>query len=275
MDSKEHRARAEANRRRMKRLQAVLLVLLALIAALLVYIALRGVGSKDPESSAPRPSDSPSARTDAPRTEAPESTPAQTQAPVTQAPAPATTQAPAEESWRLLLVNAEHPLPEGFRVKLKALRNGHQVDERIYPELQQMFDDARAAGIYPYINESYRTTQRQQEIMDKYVARYEAEGMSHEAAVQKALTVVAVPGTSEHELGLALDIIAEYDNDSTATWNWLRDNCWRYGFILRYPADKEELTGISFEPWHFRYVGVPDAQAIMERGLCLEEYLSE
>jgi hypothetical protein len=72
-----------------------------------------------------------------------------------------------------------------------------------------------------------------------------------------------------------IDIIAEYDSDNTATWNWLRDNCWRYGFILRYPKGKEEITGIDYEPWHFRYVGVPTAQEITESGLCLEEYLAQ
>lgn len=185
------------------------------------------------------------------------------------------TEPPADESWKLLLVNKDHPLPEGFTVELKELRNGHHVDARIFPELQQMFDDARAAGIYPFINESFRSAERQQQIMDKYIAGYEAQGMSHKAAVEKALTVVAVPGTSEHQLGLALDLIAEYDADSTATWNWLRENCRRYGFILRYPADKVEVTGISYEPWHFRYVGAAAAEEIMERGLCLEEYLAE
>ena len=201
----------------------------------------------------------------------PATVPPETEAPTTEAP----TEPPApDDSWKLLLVNAQHPLPEGYSVRLKELRNGHQVDERIYPELQQMFDDARAVGIYPLINESFRTAQRQQEILDSYTARYEAEGLSLEEAAAKARTVVALPGTSEHELGLALDLIAEFDADSTATWQWLRENCWRYGFILRYPADKEEITGISYEPWHFRYVGVPAAQEIMERGLCLEEYLA-
>lgn len=179
----------------------------------------------------------------------------------------------ADESWKLILVNADHPLPENYEVHLKELRYGHRVDERIYPELQQMFDDARAAGIYPLINESFRTRERQQEIMDKYIAGYEAQGMSHEEATQKAREIVALPGTSEHELGLALDIIAEYDADSTATWEWLRGNCWKYGFILRYPADKEDITGISYEPWHFRYVGSPAAKEITDSGLCLEEYV--
>ena len=186
------------------------------------------------------------------------------------------TQAPAEdESWKLLLVNADHPLPEGFEVELKALRNGHHVDIRVYPELQQMFDDARAEGIYPYINESFRTAQRQQEILDSYISRYEAQGMSRAAAEEKALQVVALPGTSEHQLGLALDIIAEFDADNTATWQWLKQHCAEYGFILRYPADKEEITGISYEPWHFRYVGVEAAREIMSSGVCLEEYLEQ
>lgn len=180
-----------------------------------------------------------------------------------------------DNSWKLILVNADHPLPEDFSVALKELRFGHHVDERIYPELQQMFDDARAAGIYPLINESFRTRERQQEIMDKYIASYEAAGMSHEEAVKKAREIVALPGTSEHELGLALDIIAEYDADSTATWNWLKENSWKYGFILRYPADKVEITGYSYEPWHFRYVGCPAAQEITEQGLCLEEYVEK
>ena len=184
------------------------------------------------------------------------------------------TEPPADESWKLVLVNKDHPLPEGFTVELKELRNGQHVDARIYPELQQMFDDARAAGIYPFINESFRSAERQQQILDKYIAGYEAQGMSHAAAEEKALTLVAVPGTSEHQLGLALDLIAEY-GESAAVWSWLRENCQRYGFILRYPADKEAITGISYEPWHFRYVGAAAAGEIMERGLCLEEYLAE
>ncbi len=191
---------------------------------------------------------------------------------------PETTAPPAlpaeDESWKLILVNADHPLPEGFTVELKQLRNGMAVDERIYPELQQMFDDAREEGIYPFINESFRTAERQQQIMDKYIANYMATGLRREAAEKKARQVVALPGTSEHQLGLAVDLIGEYGNNE-ATWAWLKENCWRYGFILRYPGDKTAVTGISNEPWHFRYVGVPTAQEITESGLCLEESLAQ
>ncbi|MBE7006819.1 MAG: D-alanyl-D-alanine carboxypeptidase family protein [Ruminococcaceae bacterium] len=192
---------------------------------------------------------------------------------------PASKEDPAQtqtgDDWKLILVNAEHPVPEGYSVTLKELRNDQWVDERIYPELQQMFDDARAEGIYPLINESYRSAERQQEILDNYIAAYEAEGLSTEEAQQRALEVVAKPGTSEHQLGLALDIIVEYEEDSTQTWQWLKENCWRYGFILRYPEDKTEITGISYEPWHFRYVGAEAAQQITERGITLEEYLED
>lgn len=267
-----------------KRTLILLAVFLAVLAAVLLLI--RFVRSGDPqptgvsgEAGALYSSAEPDASTASP---APPDTPAvqTTAAPETQTnpPSPSESEPPApveDESWKLILVNATHPLPENYTVTLKELRYGHRVDERIYPELQQMFDDARAAGIFPLINESYRTGARQQEIMDKYIAGYEAEGLSHEEAVKKARQIVALPGTSEHELGLALDIIAEFDGDSTATWNWLKQNSWRYGFILRYPADKVEITGINYEPWHFRYVGCPAAQEITEQGLCLEEYLAQ
>lgn len=188
-------------------------------------------------------------------------------------PEPEAEPAPEDESWKLILVNAEHPIPEGYSFTTTELRNGHRVDERIYPELQQMFDDARAVGIWPFVNESTRTAEEQQAIMDEYVARYEASGLSRKEAEAQAREIVAVPGTSEHQIGLALDIIAEFSSDSWSTWQWLKDNCARYGFILRYPADKTEITGIGYEPWHFRYVGVEAAEEIMDAGLCLEEYL--
>ena len=256
----------------------VLALLLLAVAILLIVYFVRSKSPASPETG-DHPALSQQTTTDpqASGSETPSrplpSTDVQT-TPVTTA-APTTGPATDENAWKLLLVNADHPLPEGFTVELKALRNGHHVDERIYPELQQMFDDARSAGIYPLINESFRTAERQQQILDNYIAKYEAAGMSHDDAVTKALTIVAVPGTSEHQLGLALDIIAEYDSDNNPTWNWLQQNCWRYGFILRYPKGKEEITGIDYEPWHFRYVGVPTAEEITESGLCLEEYLEK
>lgn len=279
MDELRPSASVEARRERQKRVLfrrlklAIALALLVLAAVLVIHVAVGGKESAHPETTQTAATKTQTTAPSQTQTTVPTQTPSSV---TTEAPEPETTAAPVEdESWKLLLVNADHPLPEDFTVKLKSLRNGHQVDERIYPELQQMFDDARAAGIYPLINESFRTGERQQEIMDKYIAKYEENGLSHDDAVKKARSIVALPGTSEHQLGLALDIIAEYGADSNATWTWLKENCWRYGFILRYPADKEDVTSISFEPWHFRYVGVPTAREITEQGLCLEEYLGQ
>ena len=201
-------------------------------------------------------------------TAAPAATEPPTEPPPTEPPVP-------EQDWRLLLVNGETPLPEDFSVTLKELRNQQQVDERIYPELQQMFDDARAEGYLPYINESFRTAEDQQDILDRRIAQHEAEGLSHEEALQKALDYVARPGYSEHQTGLALDIISEDGGDSTPLWQWLRAHARDYGFILRYPEGKEALTGIAYEPWHYRYVGVEAAREMEEAGICLEEYLAE
>ena len=266
--------RRRKRRARRRRQNLLLMLLIAAVVILTVLIAVHSCSPGTPEEttqsqSVPATTEPALTATQPPlTTEQPEATTAAE--PETDPPAPA-----EDKSWKLILVNADHPLPEDYTVSLKELRNGHHVDERIYPELQQMFDDARAQGIHPLINESFRTRERQQEILDKYTASYEAAGMSHEDAYAKARQTVALPGTSEHELGLALDIIAEYDADSTATWNWLKENSWKYGFILRYPADKVERTGIDYEPWHFRYVGVEAAKEITEQGLCLEEYVEQ
>jgi D-alanyl-D-alanine carboxypeptidase len=279
MNREKRREAVERQKRRARRERRALLLILLVLAALIavgVFLLHEKSPAPSPQSTdtgSARPSQASPQTTAAPQeTEAPQTT----EAAETEASTAASTEAsPEDESWKLVLVNATHPLPEGFTVTLKELRNGHHVDERIYPELQQMFDDARAAEIYPFINESFRTAERQQEIMDDYVASYEAQGLSHEEAVEKAHSLVAEPGTSEHQLGLAVDIVAEYDADSTATWQWLKENAWRYGFILRYPADKVEITGIDYEPWHYRYVGKEAAKEITERGLCLEEYVAD
>lgn len=209
--------------------------------------------------------------------QAPTETVPPTEAPVTEeVTEPVTEIEPVPEAdWRLVLVNRNNPLPESFEITLKELRNSQFVDERIYPELQQMFDDARAAGYSPLINESFRSHERQQEIMDSHIANYEASGYSHDDAVTAAETEVAIPGTSEHELGLALDITTEGDIDPTGLWYWLKENSWKYGFILRYPEEKTDITGITYEPWHFRYVGKEAAKAIYDSGVCLEEYLAK
>ena len=181
----------------------------------------------------------------------------------------------AQTDWKLVLVNETNLLPANWQVEeLVELYNGEQVDSRIYPALQAMFDDARAQGIYPQVNEGYRSGARQQEILDARIAEYRDAGYDEAEARQLALQQVALPGTSEHELGLAVDIIADGAKcDNESVYLWLRENAPDYGFILRYPADKTQITGIEYEPWHYRYVGQTAAKEITEQGVCLEEYM--
>ena len=177
--------------------------------------------------------------------------------------------------WNLILVNSKNPIPKNYEINLIELSNGKMVDERIYPELQQMFDDARSSGVYPRVGEAYRTYEEQQAMMDEKIQEYIAEGCSKSKAKKLAKSWVAKPGTSEHELGLALDINADENFSSDEeVYNWLYENAYKYGFILRYPPGKTDVTGIDYEPWHYRYVGQEAASEIYYSGVCLEEYLS-
>ncbi len=177
--------------------------------------------------------------------------------------------------WQLMLVNRWHPIPENYAPELTELWNGELVDSRIYPDLQEMFDDARDAGMEPYVNSGYRTHQLQQSLLDREIADYISQGYSEEEAKEIAEQWVAPPGTSEHQIGLAVDISMEDTSDQNASdvWQWLRENSYKYGFILRYPEDKTDITGIGYEPWHYRYVGKEIAEDIYRQGICLEEYL--
>lgn len=178
------------------------------------------------------------------------------------------------DDWYLVLVNSRHAVPKGWSLELTKLSNGESVDSRIYPDLQQMFDDARAEGVYPLVRAGYRTNEEQQRIMDDKIAAYKKEGYSDSKAKQLAEDAVAVPGTSEHELGLAVDINADLSkSENEKVYEWLAENAWEYGFIQRYPEHKADITGIEYEPWHYRYVGKEAAKDIYKKGICLEEYL--
>jgi len=183
------------------------------------------------------------------------------------------------DPWYLLLVNAWHPLSEDFSVTLTQLKNGHAVDSRAYPKLQEMIDTMRAQGLSPVICSSYRTAEKQQTLYTNKVDRYLAEGYAPAQAKQEAANWVAVPGTSEHQTGLAVDIvdlddqILDAQQEHTAVQQWLMAHAWEYGFILRYPSHKSHITGIDYEPWHYRYVEPAAAKEMFQSGLCLEEYL--
>lgn len=203
-------------------------------------------------------------------------------------PAPEESSAPdepsdaAEEEWALMLVNFDHPLPEDFAVpELARVRSGHFVDSRIHAALQAMLDGARAEGLQPLVCSSYRTAEGQKRLFEREVRQWRALGYIQEKAEAGAAQWVARPGTSEHQTGLAVDIVdLSYQllnrrQENTAVQKWLMAHCAEYGFILRYPAGKTQITGVGYEPWHYRYVGVEAAREMMESGLCLEEYLAQ
>ena len=177
-----------------------------------------------------------------------------------------------QDDWRLALVNETYALPKDCAPTLLTLSNGQQVDERVYPDLQRMFDDARAAGLSPFVRAGYRTAEAQERIMENRVDALLREGWPEKAARKEARRTVARPGHSEHELGLAVDINS-HTSDEWQLYAWLAEHAWQYGFILRYPQGAEEITGIDYEPWHYRYVGADAARAIRETDCTLEEYL--
>ena len=177
------------------------------------------------------------------------------------------------EEWSLVVVNQWNELPEDYSVELTELSNGQKVDSRIYPYLQEMFDAAREEGVYPVVREGYRTAEEQQEILEDRIQTYINQGYSRSRAERTAKEWVALPGTSEHQLGIAVDVNADKTKCSNdEVYTWLAENAYMYGFILRYPMGKQEITGTSYEPWHYRYVGESIAREIYERGICLEEY---
>lgn len=181
--------------------------------------------------------------------------------------------------WELLLVNKNHKVPEGYVVELEEVEDGHQVDKRIVESLKQMLADARKEGLSPLICSSYRTNDKQQKLYNNKVREYERWGCSSEEAEELASYWVAIPGTGEHETGLAVDIVSrdyqilDEKQEQTDVQKWLIENSYKYGFTLRYPTDKKDITMINYEPWHYRYVGIDNATYMKEQDMCLEEYI--
>lgn len=173
--------------------------------------------------------------------------------------------------WYLTLVNRQNPIPANYEINLVEIANGEKVDERIYEPLLEMLTDAQESNWnqMPLIVSGYRTQKAQKQFYDDKIDEYRGQDYSESDATKMAQQWVAVPGYSEHQLGLAVDINgATYD-----LYLWLQANSYKYGFIFRYPGNKTEFTGTAEEVWHYRYVGVEAATQIYEQGLCLEEYL--
>ena len=187
-----------------------------------------------------------------------------------------------EKNERLLtVVNKQSPLPAKWKFEPVLLGNGLYVDSAAYSSLQSMMNDARAAGLSPKICSAYRSYEKQASLYQKKVETYLLDGYEQDIAEYLAGFWVAPPGESEHQLGLALDIVSEFNQimesfqDQTKEQQWLIKNCYKYGFILRYPKDKQQITGKYYEPWHYRYVGKKAALEITQKKLCLEEYAEQ
>lgn len=186
-----------------------------------------------------------------------------------------------KDQWNLILVNAENPLPEGFQCETADIRDSKEVDSRIADKLNKMLSDGEAEGLEFVVCSAYRTVEYQQHLFDTQVAAYQEQGATYEDAYSRTATEIAKAGCSEHNTGLAVDIVAksyqilDEQQAETLEMQWLMENCEKYGFILRYPKDKQDITKIIYEPWHFRYVGEKAAKEIKEKGICLEEYLEQ
>lgn len=186
-----------------------------------------------------------------------------------------------QEDWRLLLINKQHPIPDDYTFTLgniKTMKGTMQCDERIIEELLAMMQAAKEDGVNLAICSPYRDLKYQEVLFNRKIEAYMSKGMSYMEAYKISSQAVTVPGASEHQLGLAIDIVCDtYQSldegfGDTDAGKWLKEHCSEYGFILRYPKGKEYITSIEFEPWHFRYVGQEAAKVIMKEELCLEEF---
>ena len=186
--------------------------------------------------------------------------------------------------WRLTLVNNNVPLPEGYEssltTKLAEESTGKELASEAADAYIAMKQAAAAEGVDLLLCSGYRTVEYQTNLFNNEKQEWLNKGLNEQEAYDKAKTVVAVPGYSEHNLGLAADIVtSDHQNldeafEKTAAFTWLDAHAAEYGFILRYPKDKQEITGIIYEPWHYRYVGPENAAAIKAGGQCLEEFLA-
>ncbi|MCQ6276614.1 D-alanyl-D-alanine carboxypeptidase family protein [Bacillus sp. V3B] len=182
---------------------------------------------------------------------------------------------------RMVLVNKEFALPDGYRADDLVRPNvrfsfGDEEDDKSLlrieaaDALEEMFEEAETNGLYLFAVSGYRSYERQKMIFDAQV---------NQVGYEKAALLVAFPGNSEHQTGLSMDISSESNHfgltekfGETAEGKWLMENAHRFGFILRYPSGKEEITGYDYEPWHYRYVGEKEATEIYEKDLTLEEF---
>lgn len=177
--------------------------------------------------------------------------------------------------WRLRLANYENILPEDFEVEVATIDDDKQFDARAITYLKKMINAMWSDGIKNvWVQSAYRSVERQQELYNNSIQKYIKQGKTQEEAVRLTDEYINKPGASDHNLGLAVDFNNVDNNfEDLDAFKWLKENAEDYGFILRYPKDKEEITKIAYESWHWRFVGEEHAKKMNEMNMCLEEYI--
>lgn len=177
--------------------------------------------------------------------------------------------------WRLILVNYENEMPKDYNPPLSSIDKERQFDSRAINSLLQMMIDMNNAGItHIWAQSAYRNPKKQEHLIQESIQEHLTEGKTLEEAKTLTARSIGEPYKSEHNLGLAVDFNdVNYEFEEEKAFPWLVENAENYGFILRYPKDKEEITKIKYEPWHWRYVGIENAKEINKLGFCLEEYI--
>lgn len=181
--------------------------------------------------------------------------------------------------WKLMLINKDNIIPDDYQVQIQEIEGIHKSDYRIVEQIKKMLYDARKQGLDPIICSSYRTKEFQETLFSNKVKYYLKLGYTQQKAEEEAAYWVTIPRTSEHEVGLAVDIVSkkyqilDKKQEETKVQKWLIEHCSDYGFVLRYPTEKKNITKINYEPWHYRYVGLEHAKIMKEKNFCLEEYI--
>ena len=265
-------------------LGSISVVLIAAIM-LIVWIVASGLGDTDGNSSKQDTTSTPS-QTQSTNSTSSES---ETKKPLDTTPKPVQLgDFEADANYhRTVLVNYKNLLPQAeidnnpnlivFPLSYKKGSTGEvyrKLDKDMWPYLKAMMDDARADGIDIGIISAWRSYNTQKILFDDKVKRLMSSGYSKEAAEKEAATCIALPGSSEHHTGLAVDFnVTSQSFENSKTFKWLKENAENYGFIMRYPSDKMDITGgIIYEPWHWRFVGINIAKEMNSLGMCYEEY---
>lgn len=180
-----------------------------------------------------------------------------------------------ELDWELTLVNSNNPIPDNYELTLVSIDEYREFDSRAIGKLQDMLNDIWKNGITNiWVQSAYRSVDEQTRIYNEKVEYYKKQGKTEEEAKKLTERTINKPGYSEHNLGLAVDFnYVDSSFENTNAFKWLKDNAENYGFVLRYPKEKEDITQVTYEPWHWRYVGEENAKKMNELGLCLEEYV--